>query len=389
MTAATIARVAFAALALVLLWRVLHVNAFVYADANRPVWRVPAEGPARLPALRAALDANPADARALTQYGVESDRAGDAATAKRAYASAIEIAPIDRSALRAGALLDLREGRIADAVKGFDRLVSIYPDTREMVFPLFARSLAQPEARAALEALAGGRASWMGAFVAFTCRDREVDPMLAAAVLGRRAAAGLAQREEVGCMTERLRRAGHWQAAYQVWLNSLPRDRLADVGFVFNGSFEHTPSGVGFDWIAEASPAHGVEYPVAAGTAGRRALRVTWSGKRVGGPAVRQYLALEPGRYELSGSARLETLQSVRGVHWALRCASGAATAPPLGVSARFLGSGDWQRFAFPVDVPSRCAGQVLQLEPVGLNEGTTYVAGKAWFDDLRLAHAN
>lgn len=389
MTAAAIARVAFAALALAILWRVLHVNAFVYADVNRPVWRVPAEGPARLPALRAALDANPADARALVQYGVESDREGDAATAKRAYSAAVEIAPIDRAALRAAALLDLREGRIADAVKGFDRLVAIYPDTREMVFPLFARGLGQPEARAALEALAGGRASWMGAFVAFACRDRDVDPMLAAAVLGRRAAAGLAHRDEVGCMTERLRRAGRWDAAYQLWLNSLPRERLADVGFVFNGGFEHAPSGVGFDWIAEASPAQGVEYLVAGGATGRRALRVTWSGKRVGGPAVRQFLALEPGRYELSGSARLEALQSVRGIQWALRCAGAAAAAPPLGVSPRFLGSGDWQRFAFPVDVPTRCAGQVLQLEPVGLHEGTTYVTGKAWFDDLRLARAH
>jgi len=389
MTAAQIARVAFAVLALAILWRVLHVNAFVYADANRPAWRVPPEGAGRLPALRAALDANPADARALVQYGVESDRAGDAATAKRAFASAIEIAPIDRAALRAAAALDLREGRIADAVKGLDRLVAFYPDTREMVFPLFARALGQPEARAALEALAGGRTSWMGAFVVFACRDRDADPMLVAALLGRRAAAGLAQREEVGCLTERLRRAGHWQAAYQLWLNSLPRERLADVGFVFNGGFEHAPSGVGFDWIADASSAQGVEYPVAGGATGRRALRVTWSGKRVGGPVVRQFLALEPGRYELSGSARLDGLQSVRGIQWTLRCAGEAAAAPPLGVSPRFLGSGDWQRFAFPVDVPPRCAGQVLQLEPVGLHEGTTYVAGKAWFDNLRLARAH
>ena len=389
MTAVTVARFALAALALAMLWRVLYVNAVVYADSNRPVWRVPAEGPTRLLALRAALDANPADARALTQYGVESDRAGDAATARRAFASALEIAPIDRAALRTAALLELREGRIADAVKGFDRLVAIYPDTREMVFPLFARGLAHPEARAALEALAGGRASWMGAFVTFACRDRDVDPMLAAALLGRRAAAGLAPREEVGCMTERLRRAGHWQAAYQLWLNSLPRERLADVGFVFNGGFEHAPSGVGFDWIAEASPVHAVEYPVAGGATGRRALRVSWSGKRVTGPAVRQFLALVPGRYELSGSARLEGLQSVRGIQWALRCADAAAAAPALGVSARFLGSGDWERFAFAVDVPTRCPGQVLQLEPVGLHEGTTYVAGKSWFDDLRLAHAH
>ena len=388
MTSAAGVRIAFAAVVLVLLWRVLYVNAFVYSDANRPVARVPAEGPSRLPALRAALDANPTDAAALVALGIERERAADPASASRAYAAALEIAPIDRAALRAAVALDLREGRVADAVERLDQLAVYYPDTRDWIFPLLARGLVLPAWRAPLEGLARRRTSWMGAFVLFACRQSG-DPQLAAALLAPRAGAGHAQRAEVGCVTERLRGAGQWLAAYQLWLNTLPRERLADVGFVFNGSFEHAPSGVGFDWIAEeSSAAHLVEYPVAAGAVGRRALRVTWSGKRAASAPIRQYLAIEPGRYELSGLARLEGLQSVRGVQWVVRCAGGERSAP-LGTSPRFLGSGEWQRFSFAVEVPPQCAGQALALEPVGMNEGTTYVAGKAWFDDLRLARAH
>ena len=39
----------------------------------------------------------------------------------------------------------------------------------------------------------------------------------------------------------------------------------------------------------------------------------------------------------------------------------------------------------FEAVVPEGCPGQVLQLEPVGMDEGTTFLAGTAWFDDLRL----
>jgi hypothetical protein len=382
------ARIVLAAVMLLLLWRVLHVNAVVFESANRPVLRIPAEGPARGEALRAAVAANPSEVGALLELGLERERAGDLPAAARAYAAALEIAPIDRGALRVAAALDAREGRLADAVRRLDRLLAYYPGTRDWAFPLLAQWLALPEPRSALEALAAGPTAWMGAFIGFTCA-RDVDPVLAATLLVRRAAAGRAQPAEVGCVTERLRSAGRWADAYQVWLNTLPRERLADVGFVFNGGFEFAPSGVGFDWIADDRAAgFRVDYPTAGGAEGRRALRVTWSGKRASQPAVRQSLALDPGRYEMSGMARLEGLQSVRGIQWSLRCA-GEPRSAPLGASPRFVGSGEWQRFAFGVEVPARCAGQVLQLEPSGLYEGTTYVTGKAWFDGLRLARSN
>lgn len=381
------ARLVIVAAALLLTWRVIETNAVVYEDTNQPVIRVPADGPGRIPALVAEIDANPANVGALLGLGIARDGAGEPEAAARAFSAALAIAPIDRSALRVAAALDSRHGRLDEAVRKLDRLLTMYPDTRATIFPQLEAWLPSAEPRAALEALAAAPSPWVGAFITFACG--RADPRLVAGLLVRRAAAGLAQPGEVGCVTERLRAAGRWPEAYHVWLNTLPRARLAEVGYVFNGGFEHLPSGVGFDWIMDdRSPAHRFEFPSAPGMAGGRALRVSWTGKRAAGPAVRQFMALPPGRYELTGQARLEGLESVRGIQWALRCAAeprGAA----LGASPRFLGSGEWERFAFAAEVPASCAGQVLQLEPAGLHEGTTYVSGKAWFDELRLARVD
>jgi hypothetical protein len=386
MSASLALRGALFAAALLLLWRILSVNAVTYGEANTPVLRLPAEGAGRSAALLRELSANPASPAVLVALGVEHERSGDPRGASRAFASALRVAPIDRAALQAGASIDAREGRLPDAVRGLDRLLTYYGETREWIFPLLLQWLAGAEARSALVALAREPSSWMGAFVTTACG--RADAAATGALLERRVASGLAGKEELRCGIEALRRAGHWDAAYQVWLNSLPRERLADVGFVFNGGFEHAPSGHGFDWIVdERSAAHVVDIPQGSGRVGSRALRVAWTGKRIGGPAIWQVTALRPGRYELAGLVRLESLQSVRGIHWTMRCEGDARAI--LGRSARFMGSGEWEPFAFAVEVPPACAGQRLQLEPVGLNEGTVFVSGRAWFDDLRVSRLN
>jgi hypothetical protein len=386
MIATGAARAGIAAVGLLLLWRALQVNAVVYEDANRPAFRMPQNEAARPAALRAEVTANPGSVPALVHLAAEREAAGDGAAATRILQTALAIAPIDRHALQAAAALDARAQQPAQALTRVDHLLSYYGDTRGELFPLLTQWITVPEARAGLEALAARPSSWMGAFVLHACARS--DPQLVAAVHARRAASGQARTEETRCVIDALRRAGHWPAAYQAWLNSLPRDRLADVGFVFNGSFEHAPSTLGFDWMHDTrSPAFSADFPAAPGVSGNRALRVNWNGKRATGPAVHQYLALDPGRYELTGLARMEGLQSVRGVQWSIRCADTAQR--PLAASPRFMGSGEWQRFAAAVEIPPGCPGQVLQLEPAGMQEGTTFVSGKAWFDDMRLTRSN
>ena len=371
---------------LAVLWRVITVNALLYDDTGRPRLAGGSGNEPDPAALVAILQHNPAEIAALLALAQGAERAGAPDLAARAYTAATNIAPIDRDALVLSSQFFLRQGRGAEAVAQLDRLVENYGEY-DKVFPVFAQLLAARDP--AVLAIAQRNPAWLGTFIADACR-RSIDPAIVAALLQRRGA--LAKAEEVDCVTTKLRLAGRWEESYQVWLNSLPPERLRDVGYVFNGSFEFAPSGVGFDWRlargSEREIGHSVMLAPSTSGTGQRALRVTYNGKRQAGVAAEEYLAVPPGRYEFSGLARMDKLNSVRGVHWTLACMRPQGEPAPLANSERFLGALEWQRFAFEVVIPEGCAGQVLRLEPVGMNEGAVYLAGTAWFDDLRLTRA-
>jgi hypothetical protein len=208
-------------------------------------------------------------------------------------------------------------------------------------------------------------------------------------LLLQRVSLGRAKPDETSCVIDRLRDADRWPQAYQVWLNTLPRERLSDVGFLYNGSFELAASGLGFDWrpshARERDTGHTVEMPQTAGVAGKRALRVSYNGKRQSGTPILQYVALEPGRYEMTGLAHPQSITAGRGVQWTMRCVRAGRQQAVLAASERFVGSSEWRRFTYEITVPPDCPGQVVQLELVGAAEGAVYLAGLAWFDELML----
>jgi hypothetical protein len=377
--------------AALLLWRVAHVNLVVYDPAGRPT--LPAAATASLDSaaddralLTGMLRENPAQVEALLLLARERERAGDANQARRAYQAAFQVAPMDRMVLGAAAEFFLRQGADAQSLAMLDRLVDSYPETRKAAFPVLAQMLSERREPAGWNAIAARRPAWIGPFIVSSC-ERGVDPAVLVRLFLDRVAARSATAAETGCLVDRLRDGDRWREAYQVWLNTLPQERLADVGFVFNGGFEHTPSGIGFDWrptlSRERDSGHTVEMLQGAGATGKRALRVSYNGKRQAGIPIAQYLALAPGRYEMSGLARPQSITVGRGVQWTLRCVRGGRAEAPMAASERFVGSSEWRRFAFEVIVAPDCPGQVLQLEPVG--EGSVYLAGSAWFDELVL----
>ena len=374
---------------LLLAWRIVQVNVVLYDENGMP--RMPAiaaDAPSASAPLRKALDDNPGHIVALLNLARAHEAAGDEQAARRAYDSAFRLAPLDRQVLGAGADYLLRHGATADAMAKLDQLVDAYPDARAVAFPVLARLLAAGAEPAAWGRIAARRPEWIGSFIAFGC-TQDLDVAFLVPLLLDRVVQGRAKAEESGCVIDRLRDSDRWPQAYQVWLNTLPRERLGDVGFLYNGSFEFAASGTGFDWrpsrARERDSGHSVETPQAAGVAGQRALRVSYTGKRQSGVPILQYLALAPGRYEMAGLAHPQSISAGRGVQWTLRCVKEGKALPVLAASERFLGSSEWRRFSFEIAVPADCPGQVVQLEPVGMAEGAVYLAGSAWFDELVL----
>jgi hypothetical protein len=225
----------------------------------------------------------------------------------------------------------------------------------------------------------------VGPFIVASC-ERGTDPAILVPLL--RFTAGRAGVESA-CVIDRLRDTDRWQQAYQVWLNTLPSERLGNVGYVFNGSFEFAPSGQGFDWrpthALERDAGHSVDMPTAGATGGKRALHVSYNGKRQSGVPIAQFVVLAPGRYELSGMAHAQSISAGRGVQWTLRCMKAGTAASPFAASERFVGSNEWRPFAFEIEVPADCPGQLLQLEALANSDGVAYLSGSIWFDDLVL----
>ena len=53
-----------------------------------------------------------------------------------------------------------------------------------------------------------------------------------------------------------------------------------------------------------------------------------------------------------------------------------------------FVGSSEWERFSFALEIPPDCRGQLLQLEPATPEGATVFLAGTVWFDDFSIRRA-
>jgi hypothetical protein len=377
--------------ALLLLWRIIEVNAVLYDEAGRPRLPAPVEPGVvdSLPgkdALKALLHENPAHAAAYLTLGRVFEQESDMTSASRSYSAAYQVAPADRDVLATDAAFFLSRGRTMEALRLLETAVDHYPDMREVAFPAMARSLVSGREAEEWKSIAARQPAWLGPFIVSSC-ESGVDPGALIPMFLARVRASRAGGPEAGCLVEHLRAAGRWEAAYQLWLDTLPREKLAALGFVFNGGFEFATSGVGFDWIPdlrlERDSGHTVEFARTGTPEGQRALRVSYNGKRQSGIAMAQYLFLAPGAYEMSGIARPESVRAGHGAQWTVRCVVGGKPDSLLGQSQRFLGTSDWDRFTFTLDVPADCAGEVLQLEAVAGDSGPVFLAGTLWFDNL------
>ncbi|HUL96892.1 MAG TPA: hypothetical protein VLT89_12820 [Usitatibacter sp.] len=375
---------------LIVLWRAVEVNVVLYDDAGRPAAPAARAGGSDLPereVLMQLVRENPANAAAYAMLARDFEAAGDTAAATRAFRSARRVAPVDHDVLAAMADHLLRHGEVAPALDVLAVLVESYSDVRDRAFAVMARTLASGQYAAQWNAILARSPPWLGAFIESACRGGLEATALAPIYL-QRVAAGQASSAEGACIVERLRESGRWDQAYQLWLNTLPRERLADVGFVFNGSFEYAPLPGGFDWIVDRrtmrEAGHTADFARAQGVAGQRALRVVYSpDKRQAGVPVAQFLALAPGRYQVTGMAREEGMKDGHGAQWTLRCVVEGKPQDPFAQSVRFTGSGDWEAFSFDATVAPGCTGQLLQLEPAVTGSASAFLAGTLWFDNL------
>ena len=149
------------------------------------------------------------------------------------------------------------------------------------------------------------------------------------------------------------------EAAYNAWLQFLPRGERDALDLITHPNFEQDPSGLPFDWQI-ASGINSVAEFLSLGAQRERALHISFSGGRVRFPEVSQVVLLPSGKYHLQGKLR-GSIISKRGLRWQLRCVGSSRV---LGESDMLMGqSQQWRTFTLEGEVPRSedCRGQALR----------------------------
>jgi hypothetical protein len=307
-----------------------------------------------------ALRFDPLAPRALTDLGRIAESEGDASRALALMDLAGERAL--RDPVAQGWLVNhaLSRGDVAAALPHLDAILRTQLGL-DQALPLLAALVSDPRAAAPLAHLLGTDPPWRGWFlnnIAYHLVDR--------GALGRfygelQAGPHPPSQQELQSYLDRLVNDGLFKEAYATWLTTLPPDRRADSGALYNGAFQYPLSGSEFDWKVMQSL--GADVEIAGGPApDPQTLRVEFSGARVDFHNVSHLLVLPSGSYRLTGEVEGESLHTQRGLWWRIFCAE--RPNPSLGETELVADSTPWRVFTLSFIVPTNgCQAQVLQLE--------------------------
>ena len=190
--------------------------------------------------------------------------------------------------------------------------------------------------------------------------------------------------QELRSYLEPLIAGKQYELAYYTWLQFLPENLLANVGLLFNGSFEIALTNLPFDWQLPVGSGVATDIVRRPDRTEESALRISFGEGRGQFAGVSQLVMLAAGSYRLEGSYTGD-LVGRRGLVWRISCAEG--NGQPIGASQMFIGpSPTWSRFEFPFTVPvSGCRAQRLLLTLDARSESEKLISGSAWFDDLSI----
>ena len=316
-------------------------------------------------ALSSAQDAfarNPLDAERLLQLSRVIEAGGDEEAARRLKLIAGDMRPRD-TRIQAEALAILIQRRDFEAaMTSLDGLIRARPNRASALHAVVADIATDPEGRGAVVAKLAERPPWREPFIAETIRSGRA--RLAQQLMSDLRATGTPPgTPELALIVSHYLKAGEVDAAYGAWLASLTPEELRRVRLVYDGGFEGEVRGLGFDWTVK--PAKGLTHRLfPRNTASMdMSLQLDFSDFREGFSHLSQILRLRPGRYRLTGEARIEAIQPITEFHFRIHCLAAGqrvmlAEAPPLPQSSQ------WIAFEGTFTVPpAGCKDQALSLE--------------------------
>ena len=338
---------------------------------------------AALARLHSAIAANPTEGRAFAALGLLMERRGEAAKARQAMETASRLSPQRGDVQTEVAAYWMRQGDLKHALGHWNTVLRWRGEEHARIFPELLKLAGDPARHAAFMSLLEQPVVWWPAFFNYAAAKAPDVNTVRVLFNLQQGGPNAATPDMLRAYLARLQRENQWLEAWFVWLNSLPKEQIRRMGYLYNGSFETPLTDLGFDWIHQKHPAVMLDTAGTYDSSGDRALRVSFRGLRVQFQHLYQYLMLPPGEFRLHGRVRPDNLQAEQGMQWALYCVGQNA---PLAVTDRFRGSNPWTRFRTPFTIPAEgCPVQMLRLELAGTVRLDFDATGTIWFDDLAI----
>jgi hypothetical protein len=358
------------------------------ASPTDPSRAVPVAGDQVRAWAELALADDPLNSRALRILGQLADRSGEEARAT-SYMQAAAQASIRESVAVFWLMQKSFEKHDYDAALAYaDALLRTRSQVLPHVLPTLARIAENPAAKDGLKRLLSNNPPWRGQFFSALPRavtDARTPLELLLAVRETSTPPTAADmREYFNVLIENKL----YELAYYTWLQFLAPEQLSSTGLLFNGDFEHPPSGLPFDWRLPPGTGVTVDIVQRDDRPGQKALLIEMGPGRVEFPGVAQMLLLAPGSYQLNGQYKGEVVGR-RGLIWRVTCAGG--TGAPIGQSPMIVGTFPaWQTLEFTFSVPEvDCRAQHLRLELDARSASEQLVAGSIWWDELQIQRSN
>lgn len=160
---------------------------------------------------------------------------------------------------------------------------------------------------------------------------------------------------------DRLVRDGLIEDAFVAWVRSLPPERAAKLGHLYNADFQTPVTNTPFDWTFQPVKGAVVRLLSESTSPTAKILAVDFFGGRVPFQHIQHDLLLAPGKYRFKGQERAEALQNERGLRWRIVCTQEPALT--LATTSHLKGDVDWRPFSAEFEVPETCGSQRLLLE--------------------------
>jgi hypothetical protein len=324
---------------------------------------------------RRVIAQDPLNATAYRLLGETTD------DSEASHAALIEALARSRRELVAAFLLLHRaheRGNYAEVVQLANVLLYTQPALNRFTLSYLYSLVLVPEGREAVAETLAGNPSWRWIF--FASLGGQItgasDAPLALFQQLRSKGGNVTESELAPILWARMAADKSPGGAYNIWLQLLPPEELAEVRPVNNLDFSRPPGRTPFNWTASRSVNVFVDFQ-------ERILRVRFGIGQVKFGGLSQVTFLSPGVYRFSGLEK-GNMAAKRGLRWQMTCFYG----PVAGTSDQLYGAPrDWREFSFDVTIPDsgNCDAQRLRLFHDARSDSERFASGEISFRSLRI----